>query len=104
MLQKRSDRYERLAPETWVSADKSDTLDFVTGKDFYKSDGHFHHEHYDYQIMGDSIQIGYRGTMLVLVRPTRHRFSVIDGCLTIDFTNTTCYGFSREIMTYRKEP
>ena len=86
----------------WISIDRSDTLDFVTENDFYKSCGYMHHDHYDYHLFQDSIQIKYEGVLMILISPTKHKYSLENDILTIDFTNKSCYGFSDEIMIYEK--
>jgi hypothetical protein len=87
----------------WISLDKSDTLDFETPNDFYKSNGFMKNDHYDYQAFNDSIEIGYRGKLFVLITPTKHKFSIENDKLIIDFTNKSCYGFNDKITTYEKE-
>ncbi len=86
----------------WISLNKSDTLDFTTKDDFYKSNGHMNYDHYDYQLFKDSIEIGYRGKMYVLVKPTMHKYQ-FDNNLIIDLSNKQCYGFETELLTYIKE-
>ena len=88
---------------TWIAVDKSDTLAFTSEHDFYKSNGYMVYDHYDYVLFKDSIEIGYRGKMYVLVYPTMHKYSIYNGSLTIDFSNKHCYGFSSQKMTYTKE-
>ena len=88
---------------TWVSLDKSDTLNFTSGKDLYNSDGYMQHDHYDHQIFGDSISIRYNGKSYILVKPTMHKYLVDNDNLTIDFSNKQCYGFGKKVMTYKKE-
>lgn len=87
----------------WVSTDKSDTLDFVNESDFYKSSVDMHYDHYDYQQFKDSIKIGYRGKLYILVHPTNHKYFLNGNNLTIDFSNKNCYGFPLKEMTYTKE-
>lgn len=87
----------------WISLDKKDTLDFVTENDFYRSNENMVYDHYDYQEFKDSIQIGYRGKLFIGVEPTRHKYSIVDNRLTIDFTNKPCYGFENQVTTYQKE-
>jgi hypothetical protein len=88
----------------WISTDKTDTLDFKTQNNFYKSNAFMQNDNYDYKLLPkDSIQIGYRGKLFILVEPTNHKNSIEKNELTIDFTNQSCYGFDDEIMTYIKE-
>ena len=88
---------------TWIAVDKSDTLEFASENDFLKSNGYMVSDHYDYALFKDSIEIGYRGIMYVLVYPTMHKYSIENSNLTIDFSNKQCYGFALEKMTYIKE-
>ena len=87
----------------WIASDKSDTLNFTTENDFSKSNGYLHEDHYYYEISNDSIEIGYNGHLLILVIPTKHKYSLGDKTMTIDFSNKPCYGFSEGIITYEKE-
>lgn len=88
---------------TWISLDKSDTLYFTTKVDFYKSNGYMNYDHYDYQLFKDSIEIGYRGKMYVLVTPTMHKYQFDNNNLIIDLSNRQCYGFKTELLTYIKD-
>lgn len=88
---------------TWISLDKSDTLDIVDDNNCYKSTSHMHYDHYDYELFVDSIEIGYSGIMDVLVKPTTHKYSLEDDKLRIDFSNRNCYGFSNQETTCTKE-
>jgi hypothetical protein len=88
---------------TWIAVDKSDTLEFTSESDFNKSNGYMISDHYDYELFKDSIEIGYRGKMYVLVYPTMHQYSIDNGNLIIDFSNKQCYGFPLQEMTYIKE-
>ena len=88
---------------TWISIDNSDTLDFVDNNNFYKSTVYMRYDHYDYQLYNDSIEIGYRGKLYVLVLPTKHKYHLDGNNLTIDFSNKICYGFGMQIMTYTKK-
>ncbi|WP_299530200.1 hypothetical protein [Ulvibacterium sp.] len=88
----------------WISLDKSDTLDFRTRNDFYKSNRYMQNDHYDYELLSnDSIQIGYRGKLFIAVEPTNHKYSITQDELTIDFESRSSYGFDDKIMTYTKE-
>lgn len=51
---------------TWISVDKSDTLEFANEKDLYKSNSAMRHDHYDYTVYNDSIKIGYSGILYIL--------------------------------------
>lgn len=88
----------------WISLDTSDTLDFRTSNNFYRSNGNMQNDSYDYKLLPmDTIRIGYAGKQFVLVEPTNHKYSLDNNELTIDFTNESCYGFEQEVITYRKE-
>ena len=54
---------------TWISADKTDTLEFVDNSNFYKSSITMRHDHYDYHLYKDSIEIRYRGMLMILIQP-----------------------------------
>ncbi|UZR96512.1 hypothetical protein [Chondrinema litorale] len=88
---------------TWISVDKSDTIQFTTEIDFYKSSKTMDYDHYIYQILKDSLQIGYNGKMFVLVYPTKHQFQIDRDKLLIDFSQVECFGFENEKITYIKE-
>ena len=88
---------------TWISLDKSDTLDIVDDSNFYKSTSHMHYDRYLYELFVDSIKIGYSGILYVAVKPTYHKYSIDEDKLTIDFSNRNCYGFSNQETTYTKE-
>jgi len=88
---------------TWIAVDKSDTLEFTSENDFLKSNGYMVSDHYDYALLEDSIEIGYRGKMDILIYPTMHKYSIENGNLTIDFSNKQCYGFALQEKTYKKE-
>ncbi|HKJ43979.1 MAG TPA: hypothetical protein VKA27_17920 [Sunxiuqinia sp.] len=87
---------------TWIAIDKSDTLDFTTNTDFFKSNGYLFYDHYDYELFKDSIKIGYRGNLMILIRPTMHAYTLDQENLTIDLSNTQCYGFEKKVMIYKK--
>lgn len=87
---------------TWISADKSDTLDFVNNESFYKSNEVMRYDHYDYELFGDAIKIRYSGKLYILVSPTVHSFNLSENKLTIDFSNEQCYGFNQEKVDYFK--
>ena len=82
----------------WVSQNKVDTLEFVDQSSFYKN-----HDHFDYNLTNDSIGIRYRGILYIGVHSTRHKYSLIDNSMTIDFTNKQCYGFVSVIQTFEKQ-
>jgi len=88
---------------TWISADKSDTLDFVDIESFYKSSAIMTYDHYDYELFNDSIKIGYSGRIYILVTPTIHSYNLSGVKLTIDFSNKQCYGFGLEQIDYYKK-
>ena len=87
---------------TWISSDKIDTLDFVDNNNFYNSNITMRYDHYDYHLDKDSIEIRYRGVLMVLVQPTKHKYYLDDNTLTIDFRNKICYGFSSAEITFIK--
>ena len=88
---------------TWVSIDKTDTLYFTTDDDFFKSSGYMISDHFDYKLFDDSIEIGYRGRLYILIYPTKHKYSIDNNNLVIDFSNKRCYGFPLKEMQYLKE-
>ncbi|MBA7535448.1 hypothetical protein ES705_27704 [subsurface metagenome] len=88
---------------TWISLDKSDTLDFVDNNNFYKSSVNMRYDHYDYQLENDSIEIGYSGRLYILVLPTTHKYHLDGNNLTIDFNNINCYGFDFQVTNYTKQ-
>ena len=88
---------------TWISVDKSDTLEFANEKDLYKSNSTMRHDHFDYAVYNDSIEIGYDGILYVLVLPTKHKYSFSGDNLTIDFSNRNCYGFDMKSIVYAKD-
>lgn len=88
---------------TWISVDKSDTLEFTSANDFYKSNGNMVSDHYDYELFQDSLKIGYNGIQYILVEPTMYKYSIDNDNLTIDFSNKQCYGFPLQKMIYIKE-
>jgi hypothetical protein len=73
---------------TWVSIDKSHTLTFMDNSNLWR-----HSDHYDYEIINDSIRIGYSGKLYIYVLPTNHRYNLNGNNLSIDFSNRSCYGF-----------
>ena len=85
---------------TWISADKKDTLDFVNNESFYKSNEVMRYDHYDYELLSDSIKVRYSGKLYILVSPTVHSFNLSENKLTIDFSNEQCYGFNQEKVDY----
>lgn len=88
----------------WISLDKSDTLDFRTRNDFYKSNGFMQNDHYDYELQSmDSIQIVYSGKLFIMVAPTNHKYSVTQDELTIDFESRSSFGFEDKVITYARE-
>ena len=88
---------------TWVSTDKTDTLEFTSETDFYKSNGDMSYDHYDYELFNDSIKIRYNGILFILIHPTNHKYSIDNNQLTIDFSNKMCYGFNAQEISYIKE-
>lgn len=82
----------------WISTDNIDTLEFVNQNSFYKN-----HDHFDYNLTSDSIEIRYRGKLYIGVHPTNHKYFITDNILTIDFTNKRCYGFSDELETFERQ-
>lgn len=88
---------------TWISLDKTDTLDFVDNNSFFKSNLGMSYDHFDYQLLKDSIEIGYNGFHYILIHPTMHKYQLVGNKLTIDFDNTNCYGFTPKKITYSKQ-
>ena len=88
---------------TWISLDKTDTLSFVDNSSFYQSNKTMRYEHYDYHLDKDSIEIRYRGTLMILVQPTKHKYYLNNLELIIDFRNKMCYGFNSEEITFEKQ-
>lgn len=80
---------------TWISIDKKDTLDFVDNSNFYKNK-----DHYNYELSGDSIEVKYRGMLFIGVTPTKHKYTLKDDVLIIDFSNKFCQGFDLQKMTF----
>jgi hypothetical protein len=87
---------------TWISLDKSDTLDFINDNSFFKSNVSMHYDHFDYQLYKDSIEIRYRGILYIGISPTKHKYWFDRNQLIIDFSNKNCDGFSSKLMTYEK--
>lgn len=85
---------------TWISTDKSDTLDLIDNNSFYRSNNEMHHDHYDYKLFIDSIEVRYRGVIFIGISPTRHKYLFDDNILTIDFSNKNCYGFDLTKISY----
>jgi len=48
---------------TWIASDKMDTLEFVDNSNFYMSNKTMRHDHYDYHLDKDSIEIRYSGML-----------------------------------------
>ena len=88
---------------TWISSDKSDTLDFIDENNFYRSSINMRYDHYDYQLDNDSIEMGYSGKLYILVQPTKHKYLLDGNNLTIDFRNKICYGFSSSEIIFIKQ-
>jgi len=88
---------------TWISTDYADTLEFVDNSNFYRSTAIMHHDHYDYRLEKDSIEIRYRGYLYIWVEPTKHSYELNGNILMLDLTNTNCYGFNSEKIFYNKE-
>jgi hypothetical protein len=88
---------------TWISVDKSDTLNFVDATGFYHSNTSMHHDRYDFQILGDSLKIGYSGNQYIYVVPSKHKYRLDGDKLSIDFSNKPCYGFDLELIKFVKQ-
>lgn len=84
---------------TWISINKTDTLDFVDKDSFYKSSFSLHYDHFSYRLDADSMKIGYSGILFILIVPTKHKYSLDGNTITIDFNNENCYGFSQREVT-----
>lgn len=82
----------------WISSNKNDTLDFVDSNNFYKNGIHF-----GYNLYGDSIEVEYEGDLKILPYPTKHRYSLENNVIVIDFSNKICYGFEMQKVTYNKK-
>jgi hypothetical protein len=85
---------------TWISTDLTDTIEFRTEHDLYKSVG-IPWDHFDYSVSGDSITIHYNGVMFILVKPSNHYYTFNGNTLTIDLRN--CYGFRSQIITFNRK-
>lgn len=83
---------------TWVSFDKKDTLFFADRTNLWKNSDHF-----DYQIIKNSIEIRYSGRLFIYVYPTIHSYHLKGNDLTIDFSKKKCYGFERGVISYKRE-
>lgn len=88
---------------TWISTDTVDTLEFVDDSNFYMSNIGLRHDHFDYHLDKDSIEIKYSGTLMIYVLPTKHKYFINDDTLTIDFRNKICYGFSQNEISFVKQ-
>ena len=86
---------------TWILTDNSDTLYIVDKSNLYNSNQQMHYDHYDYQLIGDSISLGYSGRLYILVKPAKHKYYVNGNNLTIDLRNG-CYGFESQVFNYTK--
>lgn len=101
---KDDDDFEQIPLGIWVSIDKTDTLDFKTQNNFFKSNAFMENDNFNYQLLSkDSIEIQYRSIQFVNIEPTTHKYSLNTNELSIDFTNQTCYGFDDVIMSYQKQ-
>jgi hypothetical protein len=85
---------------TWISVDKIDTLNFVDRTNLWRSDINMYSDHYDYQLINDSIKIGYSGKLYIYVLPTKHRYYLNGNNMSIDFSNRLCYGFDLRVINY----
>lgn len=88
---------------TWVSLDENDTLDIVDESRFYKTVGTMQNELFSYELFVDSIEIVYSGSLYILVYPTKHKYSLDEDRLTIDFSNKNCYGVGNREIVYVKQ-
>jgi hypothetical protein len=88
---------------TWISVDKIDTLNFVDRTNLWRSDINMNLDHYDYQLINDSIKIGYSGKLYIYVLPTKHRYYLNGNNLSIDFSNRLCYGFDLRVINYNRK-
>ena len=86
----------------WVSDTMRDTLYFNDDSNFFHSSENMRYDHYEYSVQGDSLEIGYGGMMMVLVKKTKHRFKLDGDDLMIDFSNEFCFGFPKEKIMYRR--
>ena len=88
---------------TWISLDESDTLDIVDESRFYKTVGTMPDELFHYELFVDSIEIAYSGSLYILVYPTKHKYSIDENKLIIDFRNKKCYGFGNRETVFLKQ-
>ena len=86
----------------WVAGTIKDTLYIIDNSNFFHSSENMRYDHYDYSVQGDSLEIGYSGMMMVLVKKTKHRFKLDGDDLMIDFSNEFCFGFPKEKIMYRR--
>jgi hypothetical protein len=86
---------------TWISADLTDTLQFKNETTFIRFRKSGFYDYFDYKYTSDSITISYTGPMMILTRPTTHRYTLKNGQLMIDFTNE-CFGFESKVINYNK--
>ncbi len=71
------DNLNQITLGVWISSDKTDTLDFKTKNNFYKSNGFMQNDNFDYKLLSkDLIQIGYNGKQFIRVEPTNHKYSL----------------------------
>lgn len=88
----------------WISNDLVDTLEFTTNHDLFKMINGVH-EHYNFQLSGDSILITYMGLQMpyIYLPPSVQRFYQLNGNkLTIDFSNSY-FGFRNQIIELNKK-
>jgi hypothetical protein len=88
---------------TWISEDNNDILNFVDSANFLKSNINMQSDHYDYQLINDSIMIGYSGRLYIYVVPSMHKYLLNGNNLTIDFRNRHCYGFDSQEINYTRK-
>lgn len=83
---------------TWISTDKSVTLDFIDNNSFHKNG-----DNYDYKLYDDSIEVRYNGILKIFVSSTKHKYTLSGKTLIIDFSNKICYGFDSQKATFMKK-
>ena len=88
---------------TWISEENNDTLNFADSTNLLRSNINMHSDHYDYQLINDSIRIGYSGRLYIYVIPSMHKYLLNGNNLTIDFSNRHCYGFALQKINYTRK-
>lgn len=87
---------------TWIAADKSDTLYFIDDHTFQQTAYDRVLHSYSYSYTEDSIKIQYAGPNFVLVRPSKHHYTLTRSALIIDLRKVN-YGFAPILKEYVRE-